>query len=224
MESRPGLDIAIIGGGIAGLTLAIALHNRGVSFTIYEQAVAFGEIGAGVSFSPNAVRAMECCHHGVTAAFERVCTRNRWESKQRVWFDFHDGSNSQPRPSFTIISSLGQRAVHRADFVTELVKLLPDHVARFNKRLTGIVEGDDGRLLMNFQDGTQATADAVIGCDGIHSRVRQMIFPSSAPSYSHQYAYRGLIPMDRAAEVLGREKSENACMHVSEPQTLCLTA
>lgn len=54
-------SIAIIGGGITGLTLAIALCKRGISCTIYEQAAAFGEIGAGVGVHPNAVRAMRIC-------------------------------------------------------------------------------------------------------------------------------------------------------------------
>lgn len=64
MTSKP-LEIAVIGGGIAGLTLAIALHARDVAVTVYEQAPKFGEIGAGVSFTPNALQAMKICHPGV---------------------------------------------------------------------------------------------------------------------------------------------------------------
>lgn len=85
MNKQKEFEIAIIGGGIAGLTLAIALHQRGVPFRIYEQAPQYGEIGAGVSFSPNAVEAMKLCHTGIYEAFERICTRNSWESKRKVW-------------------------------------------------------------------------------------------------------------------------------------------
>lgn len=70
-------------------------------------------------------------------------------------------------------------------------------------------------MVMNFQDGTTAEADAIVGCDGIKSRVRQLLYPSSQPSYSHKYAYRGLVPMDKAIGAIGNENAQNACMHVS---------
>ncbi|CAG9986792.1 unnamed protein product [Clonostachys byssicola] len=214
MTPQKDIDIAIVGGGIAGLTLAIALHHRGVPFTLYEQAPAFGEIGAGVSFTPSAVQAMKCCHDGIYAAFEKVCTRNEWESKQKLWFDYHDGYNTPPGHSFPISNSLGQRGVHRAEFLDQLVNLIPQHVARFNKVLTSISDAANGKLVMEFLDGTTAEADAIIGCDGIKSRVRQELFPTSNPSYSHKYAYRGLIPMNKAIEAVGNENAQNACMYM----------
>lgn len=86
MAPQKDLDISIIGGGIKGRTLAIALHHRSVPFTLYEQAPAFSEIGASASFTPSAVEAMQCCHGGIHAAFEKVCTRNGWEPKQKLRF------------------------------------------------------------------------------------------------------------------------------------------
>lgn len=176
MAANKKFTIAIIGGGIAGLTLAIALHGRGVPVRIYEQAPAFGEIGAGVSFSPNAVQAMKLCHPGIYDAFEKVCTRNLWPSKQKVWFDYLDGYNvkntdsgMQQEAAFTITNSLGQNGVHRAHFLEALTKLIPDDIAQFGKRLSDISENTDGKLAMTFEDGTVAEADAVIGCDGIKS-------------------------------------------------------
>jgi salicylate hydroxylase len=219
-------EVAIIGGGIAGLTLAIALYHRGVALKVYEQAPQFGEIGAGVSFSPNAVQAMKVCHQGVYDAFDKVCTRNVWPEKQKVWFDYLDGYTG-PKPgqarqdiAFTIRNSLGQNGVHRAAYLDEIVKLLPREVARFGKKLADIGENKDtGRLVMMFEDGTTAEADAVIGCDGIKSKVRQIIVgkdhPSAKPSYTHKYAYRGLAAMDEAIKAVGEELAVNACMHVS---------
>ena len=94
MAPKDNLHFAIIGGGITGLTLAIALHYRGISVKLYEQAPSFKEIGAGVAFTPNAVQAMRVCHDGVYQAFESVRTRNLWESKQNTWFDYYDGERT----------------------------------------------------------------------------------------------------------------------------------
>ncbi|EXJ77308.1 salicylate hydroxylase [Capronia epimyces CBS 606.96] len=224
MQKQKNFEIAIVGGGIAGLTLAIALYHRQVPVTIYEQAPQFGEIGAGVSFTPNAVQAMKVCHRGIYEAFERVCTRNVWPSKQKVWFDYLDGLRDPPPGSkaqeiaFSITSSLGQSGVHRARYLDEMVKLVPQDIARFGKKMKSLTEDSDGRVRMEFEDGTTASADAVIGCDGIKSIVRQAIVgrehPSAYPVYTHKYAYRGLVPMTQAVDAVGEELAQNACMHM----------
>ena len=225
MAPTKDFNIAIVGGGIAGLTLAIALHERQVPVTIYEQAPAFGEIGAGVSFSPNAVQAMKVCHHGIYEAFEQVCTRNLWPSKEKVWFDYLDGYNpvidgdGKQEAAFTISNSLGQNGVHRANFLEAMVKLVPKEIARFGKRLSDITEASSGKLVMAFDDGSTAEANAIIGCDGIKSRVRQIMVgvdhPSAKPTYTHKYTYRGLVPMEEAIKAIGSERAQNACMHMA---------
>lgn len=223
MGAEKRFQVAIVGGGIAGVTLAIALNARRVPVTIYEQAPKFGEVGAGVSFSPNAVQAMKACHDGIYQAFEKVCTTNVWPSKKNVWFDYLDGhdqnADGHQQAAFTITNSLGQTGVHRARFLDEMVKLIPSEIARFGKRLEEITtKEDDGRLRLRFTDGSTAEADVVIGCDGIKSKVRQIIVgedhPSAYPTYTHKYAYRGLVPMDKAIEVIGEERAKNACMHM----------
>lgn len=84
-NSKPQGKIAIVGGGITGVTLGIALLRRGLDIDIYEQAAHFGEIGAGVAFNPAATRAMEICSPDVYQAFEKVATRNQSPEKQQVW-------------------------------------------------------------------------------------------------------------------------------------------
>ncbi|KAF5018298.1 hypothetical protein F66182_9723 [Fusarium sp. NRRL 66182] len=217
-NSQKPFDIAIIGGGIAGITLAIALYHRNVPVTLYEQAPDFHEIGAGVSFTPNAVLAMKACHPGVHDAFRKVCTWNGWESKSKTWFDFLDGTSEHDGIAFSIKTSLGQNGVHRAHFLDELIHLLPSDRVRFGKHIESAVEDSNGKVRMSFADGSTAYADAVVGCDGIKSRVRKMILgeahPAAQPTYSHKYAYRGLIPMDKAIEAVGEERARNACMHM----------
>lgn len=230
-RAEKSFTIAIVGGGIAGLSLAIALRNRNVPVQIYEQAPQFGEIGAGVSFTPNAVEAMDVCGPGVYQAFDKVATRNGWTSKSKVWFDYLDGTASpapqagkpaHQSPEFVIANAIGQNGVHRAHFLNELVKLVPDGIANFGKKLVSIDDSQAvngyGKLVMKFEDGTTAEADAIVGCDGIKSRVRAAMFgedhPATRPVYTHKYAYRALIPIDKAVAVLGEENAKNACMHV----------
>lgn len=213
------LEFAIIGGGISGLTLAIALQSRNIRCTVYEQAPHFGEIGAGVSFTSNAVQAMKICDSGIYAAFEKVRTANIWDSKKDVWFDYHDGfHNNANTHAFTIRNSLGQAGVHRARYLDELIKLFPRERARFGKRLEGLSRQDDGRYALKFHDGSEAMADAVIGCDGIKSQVRRLVYgkdhPCARPTYTHKYAYRALARMEDAIQIVGEEKALNACMHV----------
>lgn len=222
MSSPQSIDYAIIGGGIGGLCLGLALVHRGIPVHIYEAAHHFGEIGAGVSFTPNAVQAMQLCHPAVRAAFEKVCTRNQWPSKAQVWFDAYDGRVAgEPDESgfrFGIETALGQNGVHRAHFLDELVKSFPAERASFGKRLERYEKGADGNFLLHFRDGTTATAHAIIGCDGIKSHVRASLFgaehPCAHPSYTHKYAYRALAPMEEAVAAVGEEKAKNACAYV----------
>ncbi|KAE9980384.1 hypothetical protein EG328_000319 [Venturia inaequalis] len=216
---------AIIGGGIAGLSLGVALHKRNIKVTIYEAAAHFGEIGAGVAFTANAVQAMKICDPGVHSAFEKVVTHNQWPSKKHLWFDFLDGMKDErghQEAEFTIESSVGMNGVHRAAFLDEMVKLVEGAgIAYFGKRLVGIEEGgggEEGKVTLTFKDGTRAVADAVIGCDGIKSQVRRIMVGEESPManhvYTHKYAYRGLIDMDKAVETIGEERAKNAVMWV----------
>ncbi|WPH02183.1 Hypothetical protein R9X50_00503800 [Acrodontium crateriforme] len=216
--------IAVVGGGISGVILTIALTRRGLNVQLYEQAAKFGEIGAGVAFGPNAVRAMGVCSPDVTRAFETVVTRNQSPEKQQVWFDFCDGFSDYPvgeeKVLFTLANEMGVMSVHRANFLDAMVKLVPDGITQFNKRLESIEEPDslNDKVKIKFQDGTEALADAVIGCDGIKSRTRAWMLgqnhPGAKPVYTHKYAYRGLIPMEKAIEALGEQNAKNAKMHL----------
>ncbi|KAG6148538.1 hypothetical protein E4U24_004225 [Claviceps purpurea] len=216
------LEFAIIGGGVAGLTLAIALLRRGLKVEIFEQAGQFQEIGAGVSFTPNAVQAMKICDPAIHEAFERVCTRNIWPSKQKTWFDYYDAQseNATSSPVFSITNDLGQNGVHRAHFLDELIKLVPPQAAHFGKKLDKYEEDKHGRLHLSFTDGSEHQADVLLACDGIKSKVRQLLFgahhPCANPSYTHKYAYRALVPMDAAIDSLGEERAQNAAMHMGK--------
>ncbi|KAI1331163.1 salicylate 1-monooxygenase sala [Xylariaceae sp. FL0255] len=231
MASKKDFDIAIIGGGITGITLAIALLKHDIRVQVYEQAHAFSEIGAGVSFGPNAMKAMVTCDPAVLEAFRGVATHNQWESKSNHFFDFLDGMPSSKsetqagpfsaKPHFTLFNSQGANSTHRADFMDAMAKLIPDGIAHFRKRLEKIEEDQvTKRQRMTFTDGTTAEADAVIGCDGIKSKTRALMFgedhPSAKARYSNMYCYRAVMPMERAVNAFGKEKAQNAYMWLGD--------
>ena len=110
------------------------------------------------------------------------------------------------------LNASGQQSVHRAHFLDELVKLVPSERAHFNKRVDIIDDKPDSPVTIHFKDGTTATADAVIGADGVHSIVRAHLLGKEAakPVFAGSVAYRALVPMDKAVEALGEEFAKNA--------------
>lgn len=216
-------NVAVVGGGIAGLILTLSLLSQGVPVTLYEAASKFGEIGAGVSFGPNASRAMKLISPRIYEAFEARASRNQSAAKAGVWFDFRygedcDGRRTAGEKITTVNCEGGQASVHRAHFLDELVKLLPSGIARFGYRATDFVDDGEDGILLYFANGETARHDAIVGCDGIKSKIRSSLLGSDHPAahavYSGKYAYRGLIPMEDARALLGEDLAQNAQMYL----------
>ncbi|MGB9365973.1 MAG: FAD-dependent monooxygenase [Xanthobacteraceae bacterium] len=186
------LHVAIVGGGIGGLFAANALIAQGLEVTVYEQAPALGEIGAGVFLTPNSVRHLQ--RVGLEAAVEKFGAR----VGARSHYFRHDGAPIAP---VRVTDSAGWNAtfgMHRADLVALLADALPDGVIRCGQRCTGFTQsGDVARV--SFDDGAHAEADVVIAADGIHSELRPFVFPPSRPVFSGSIAYRGLVSHERVA-------------------------
>jgi salicylate hydroxylase len=195
---------------------------------LYESAAAFSEIGAGVSFGPNALEAMRLLSPSIEDAYKRRATSNGWHEKRRNWFEFRigmkeDGWKDMKAPgregqriAQTLAGEVGQCSVHRAHFLEELVKLIPSGVAYFGKRVEN-VEKKGSRMLLTFTDGSTSEADGVIGSDGVKSRTRQILFengPFTNPTFTGKYAYRGLIPMKKAVDAIGDELARNSQMYL----------
>jgi salicylate hydroxylase len=246
--SKP-FTIAIIGGGISGLTLAIALlsHPVPIPLTIYESAASFGEIGAGVGFEPCFVRTMGKIAPGIREGFLR-CTGKSVDGNRHGdggarpksdgvpnWQNIRisdcrkadvngvvcrrDGEDVKSDETlFTIPARRGERGgVHRAHFLSELVKLVPPFACQFRKRLVDISEAGDrsGDAVLRFADGTTARHAAVVGCDGIKSATRSVVLgrEEGRAVFSGKVAYRGLVPMERAVEVVGEERTRASQMY-----------
>ncbi len=183
-QARP--HVAIVGGGIGGLFAANALIAHGFTVSVYEQAPALGEIGAGVFLTPNSVRQLE--RVGLGPAVEKWGARVGPASH----YFRHDGAPIAP---VQVTDSSGWNAtfgMHRADLVDFLAAALPSGVIHTGHRCIGF-DQDDRKARARFANGNVAEADLVVAADGIHSELRQYVAPPSVPVFSGSVAYRGLV-------------------------------
>ncbi|KAH7412926.1 hypothetical protein BKA64DRAFT_568081 [Cadophora sp. MPI-SDFR-AT-0126] len=216
MASSPPIKIAIIGAGIGGITLAIAIskHNPDLQLTLFESRAEFSEIGAGVGFGPNATQAMRHISPEVEAVHDKVKTPNLWPEKDHIWYDLRYGTGPRAGEMIGEIEAKGgfrHCGASRAHFLDGLVGLIPETVkVQFGKKVVDVVADDqDGKMRVLFDDGKVFIADAVVGCDGIRSACRRILLgpddESAKAVYSGKYAYRKVIDMKDAVKAVGTE-------------------
>ena len=184
------LSVVIVGGGIGGLFAANALIAHGLKVSVYEQAPALGEVGAGVFLTPNSVRQLE--RVGLGPAVER------WGARVGPGSHYfrHDGTVIAP---VQVTDSSGWNAtfgMHRADFIELLAKALRPGVVHTGHRCNSFTHDND-KACVSFANGNAAEADVVIGADGIHSELRPYVFPPSNPVFHGSVAYRGVVAHER---------------------------
>jgi salicylate hydroxylase len=195
--TRTNISIAVIGGGMGGLTAALALLQAGFDVQVFEQADAVSEIGAGVQISPNASRVL----HGL--GLENPLARTgvkplAWH--QRRW---NDGQTLLRTPlALAMEAHFGfpHYQMHRADVVDALAAALPAGRLHTGHRFAGLVDHGD-RVEARFENGKRFEAHALIGADGIHSAVRRELFGPEQARYTGCVAYRGLVPAERLAQL-----------------------
>ncbi|MCH4565372.1 MULTISPECIES: salicylate 1-monooxygenase [Halomonas] len=208
--SRKRLSIGIVGGGIGGVAFAVALsRDPSLDVHLFEAAERFSEIGAGVSFGPNAVRAIT--RLGLEASYRRIADSSPAPFED-VWFEWRRGSDDAYLTA-TLAPGCGQSSVHRADFLEAIVANLPEGIAQFGKRCVEVEQDSEG-VTAHFADGRTFTGDILIGFDGIKSAAREHVLPPAqygdlGPFWSGTYAYRGMIPteqLEAAMEAKGADK------------------
>jgi salicylate hydroxylase len=192
MMAQSPPHVVIVGGGIGGLFAANALIAQGIEVSVYEQAPAIGEIGAGVFLTPNSVRHLQ--RIGLEPMVEKWGARVGRESR----YFRHDGAPIAP---VQVTDTSGWNAtfgMHRADLVNMLAEALPPGTVQAGHRCSGF-EQDGSAARVSFANGASAEADIVIAADGIHSELRPYVFPPSSPVFHGSVAYRGLVPHERLA-------------------------
>lgn len=187
------MKIAIVGGGIGGLTAALALAQHSHDVTVFERSAGIREVGAGVQISPNAGRLLHSL--GLGAAYSEISV-NPQRVVLRRWED-----DSIIRATELDESFLSQHQVPLANVArNELVEILGNAVASCgNVTLTFsthvvAVEPSDASSEVIFVDGSSQSFDIVVGADGIHSVVRPCVGGIDKPRFSGSIAYRALVP------------------------------
>lgn len=195
--TEAGLSVAVIGGGIGGLAAAVSLLHAGFDVQVYEQAGALSEVGAGIQISPNGARILH--RLGLADALARHGVRPV-AVHQRRW---DDGRTLQRAPlGETLAQTFGAPYYHfhRADLLAAISGVLPGERVHVGHRLVDAID-HGGRVEARFENGARITADVLIGADGIHSRVRQLLFGPDKPRFTGCIAYRGLVPAERLAHL-----------------------
>lgn len=183
-------SIAIIGAGMGGLTAAATLSLQGFNVKLYEQAQKFARIGAGIQMSANAIRVLRAL--GLEDRIRRVAFQpgswmNREWDSGRMKYELPLGAESEARYGAPYL------LLHRGDLHAALFSTVATQLIHMNKRLVGFDATDSG-ISMRFADGSLARADAMIGADGVHSIVRELLLGREEPRFTGRVAYRTTFP------------------------------
>lgn len=184
--------MAIAGAGIGGLTAAVALARRGFAVTVYEQAAALGEIGAGLHLSPNGMKVMQALGLGESleacaARPQAICTRHYGDGVPN--FEGPLDADFEARFGAPFLS------FHRADLHAVLARAAQDSPAVsivLDHRLKSLDPDDDG-VTLEFANGVSAHHTAVVGADGVHSVVREHLHGDVPTRFTGHVAYRGMV-------------------------------
>lgn len=195
-----GLSVIIVGGGIGGMAAALALSRLGIRITMLEQSAQIGEIGAGIQLAPNAFAAMDALGVGGNARRRAVFT------ERLIMMDAIDG---QEVATFVVGEAFRQRfgnpyaVIHRADFhlsIYEAVRESPLITFLTSVRVADIIDDRAGATVIDTE-GRSYMADAVIGCDGVKSVVREKLV-GDEPRVSGHVVYRAVVPVEEMPEDL----------------------
>jgi len=188
-------DVAIIGGGIGGLTLATSLVRRSMSVQVFEQDTQLREIGAGIAIGGNATRLLERLGinlaqvANIPPAVEFRCWRDGqllWSHPMGEWYRQDVGA-----PFVTL---------HRATLQRLLAAAVPSGCIRLNHRLTGLSDEPAG-VRLRFENGEDVVATVVVGADGVQSTARRYVCGDVAPAHSGEIGFRGVIPARKSQDL-----------------------
>jgi 2-polyprenyl-6-methoxyphenol hydroxylase-like FAD-dependent oxidoreductase len=180
------LSIAIVGAGMGGMTAAATLSRIGFDVRLYEQATRFERIGAGIQMMPNSMKVLR----GI--GVEERLRQTAFEPYSHLNREWDTGRIKRELPMPESLFGAPYLCMHRADLHQALSGAVPQDILRLRKKLVGLSESRR-RITLSFADGTREHADAVIGADGVHSVVREIIIGPDIPIHKGRIAYRAIF-------------------------------
>jgi salicylate hydroxylase len=192
------MRVVLSGAGIGGLTAALALACRGVEVTVTEASTTLGEVGAGLQLSPNATRVLfalglEAPLRAVAFAPDAAEVRDRRSGRRLLHTELGAAAISRWGAPYL--------QVHRADLQALLVTAVRDQGVdlRLGQRVAALSQNDRGVTadLVGQSGASHLHADVLVGCDGVRSTVRGLLWGDHAARYTGQMAWRALVSADR---------------------------
>jgi len=191
----------IIGGGIAGLTTALAFEKAGIDYHLFERAAAFEAVGAGIWLAPNALTALKS--YGLLDEL-----RDSGNELEQILLTDAQLKPISRTPLHRIRDTFGYStiAIHRADLQKILYRQIPRNKITFGKSMDKMDVQNTG-IRLQFSDGSTHQAERLIAADGIHSRVREQLFSHARKRYSGQTCWRGIsaIQLEESLQRKGLE-------------------
>jgi salicylate hydroxylase len=195
MNTTPDCDVAIVGGGIGGLTLAASLARSSLSVRVFEQDSELREIGAGIALSGNATRLLERLDIRVdqVANMPPTLELRSWRNGESLW--------SHPLGEwYRREMGAPYLTLHRATLQRLLAEAVPSECIELDRRVVDLSDFGSG-VRLRFEHGHDVHARIAVGVDGILSTVRRFVCGPVAPKQSGEIGLRGVIPVGRASDV-----------------------
>jgi len=197
------MNIVIVGGGIAGLSLAIGLHQRGIRASVYESAPEVKELGVGITLLPHATR--EFAALGVLDRLREVAIENEVSVFFNRWGQF---IYQEPRGKYAGYATpelgIHRGKLHRILYEAALERLGPDRIFT-DHHCAGVQQDEQGATAIFSRSSSGeplpgARGDIVVACDGVNSAIRRQFYPDEKLAFAGINTWRGVT---RRAPILG---------------------
>jgi salicylate hydroxylase/6-hydroxynicotinate 3-monooxygenase len=185
--SKEKLSVAVVGAGMGGLAVAATLRRVGIGVQVYEQAARFARIGAGIQMMPNSMKVLR----GI--GIEQRLRETSFAPYSHLNRDGQNGEVTRELPMPEGLYNAPYLCMHRADLHDALASAVPGEIVHLGKKLSDLDQAG-GQVTLHFEDGTSASADAVVGADGVHSIVRDIVVGPDEPIHKGRIAYRAVFP------------------------------